>query len=93
MIFFIIAPYAISILYSDKFIPINGYMQWAMSEMMFKAVSWAIPFIFIAKADMKSFLINEILIYFFNVLLYLLMYKYLGLEGFGIGFAVSYFFI
>ncbi len=91
MIFLLIAPFAISILYSDKFIPITGYMQWAMLGMMFKAASWAISFLFIAKADMKTFLFNEISIKFFNVPLYLLMYNYFGLEGLGIGFMVNYF--
>ena len=91
MIFLLIAPYAISILYSDKFIPITGYMQWAMLGMMFKAASWAISFLFIAKGDMKAFLFNEISINFFSVLLYLFMYKYFGLEGLGIGFMIDYF--
>ncbi len=91
MIFLLIAPFAISILYSDKFIPITRYMQWAMLGMMFKAASWAISFLFIAKADMKTFLFNEISIKFFNVPLYLLMYNYFGLEGLGIGFMVNYF--
>lgn len=91
MIFLLIAPYAISLLYSNKFIPITGYMQWAMLGMIFKAVSWSISFIFMAKQDMKIFLFNEISIKIFNVPLYLLMYKYIGLDGLGIGFMINYF--
>lgn len=91
MIFLIIAPYAVLVLYSDKFIPITGFMQWSMLGMMFKGASWAISFIFIAKGDMKIFLFNEITIKLFNVPLYFLMYKFLGLEGLGIGFMINYF--
>jgi len=91
MIFLLIAPYAIILLYSNKFILIIGYMQWAMLGMIFKAASWSISYIFIAKQDMKTFLFNEISIKIFNVPLYLLMYKYLGLDGLGIGFMINYF--
>lgn len=91
MIFLLIAPYAIILLYSNKFIPITGFMQWAMLGMIFKAASWSISFIFMAKQDMKTFLFNEISIKIFNVPLYLLMYKYLGLDGLGIGFMINYF--
>lgn len=91
IIFLLIAPYAITILYSDKFIPITSYMQWAMLGIIFKAASWSISFIFIAKGDMKFFLFNEISIKVLNVPLYLLMYKHFGLEGLGIGFMINYF--
>ena len=91
MIFLLIAPYAITLLYSRKFIPITGFMQWAMVGMIFKAASWSISYIFMAKQDMKTFLFNEIAIKIFNVPLYLLMYKYLGLDGLGIGFLINYF--
>lgn len=91
MIFILIAPYAISILYSDRFIPITSYMQWAMVGMIFKAASWSISFIFIAKGDMKIFLFNEIIIKVFNVPLYLILYNYKGLEGLGIGYMINYF--
>lgn len=91
MIFLLTAPYAVSLLYSNKFVPITGYMQWAMLGMIFKATSWSISFIFVAKQDMKIFLLNEISIKIFNVPLYLLMYKYFGLDGLGIGFMINYF--
>lgn len=91
MIFLLIAPYAVTLLYSDKFVLITGYMQWAMLGMIFKAASWSISFVFIAKQDMKTYLFNEISIKIFNVPLYLLMYKYLGLDGLGIGFMINYF--
>lgn len=91
MIFLLVAPYAITLLYSNKFTPITGFMQWAMLGMIFKAASWSISFIFMAKQDMKTFLFNEISIKIFNVPLYLILYKYLGLDGLGIGFMINYF--
>ncbi len=90
MFFLLIAPYAITLLYSDKFIPITGFMQWAMLGMIFKAAAWAIAFQFIAKGDMRTFAINETIANI-NVLVFNLSGYYLwGLEGLGIAFALSY---
>lgn len=91
MIFLLIVPYAIYLLYSNKFIPITGYMQWAMLGMIFKAVSWTISFLYIAKGEMKLFTINETIANIYICTFSIIFYYFFGLEGLGIAFALSYF--
>lgn len=91
MLFLILAPYVISLLYSNQFTPITGFMQWAMLGMIFKAVSWAIGFQIIAKGDMKLFAINETIANIYIFLFNLLGYYFFGLNGLGIAFTLSYF--
>lgn len=91
IIFLLIAPYAITLLYSKEFVSITGFMQWAMLGMIFKTVSWAMGFQFFAKGDSKLLIINEVIsniyILSFNILGYFLF----ELKGLGIAFAFSYF--
>lgn len=91
MIFLLIAPYAITLLYSNKFTPITGFMQWAMLGMIFKAVSWAISFQFMAKQDMKTFAKNEFIANIIVLIANILGYYFWGLDGLGIAFILSYF--
>ncbi len=92
MIFLMAVPIMLIILYSEKFIPITTFMQWAILGTMFKVASWAISFVFIAKGAMKMFLFNEISIKFFNVPTNLLAYYYGGLDALGIMVAVNHIF-
>ena len=59
LLFLPLAPLAIIAIYSSKFLPIIGYMQWASLGIVFKALGWAISYQFIAKGDKKVFAINE----------------------------------
>jgi O-antigen/teichoic acid export membrane protein len=90
MIFLLLAPSAITILYSNKFVPITGFIQWAMLGMIFKAASWAIAFQFIAKGEMKTFAINETITNLYVLIFNLFGYYVFGLDGLGISFALSY---
>jgi O-antigen/teichoic acid export membrane protein len=91
IVFLLISPFIITLLYSNKFLPISEFMKWAMLGMIFKAVSWSISFQFIAKQDMKMFAVNEIIANGYVLILNLLGYYFLGLEGLGVSFALSYF--
>lgn len=91
MIFLLVAPYAITLLYSNKFTPITGFMQWAMLGMIFKAVSWSMGFLIIAKGDSRLFTKTSL---FFNSVFFMndiLFYYLLGITGLGISFAINYF--
>lgn len=91
MVFILIAPFAITLLYSSKFLTITGFMQWAMLGMIFKAVSWSIAFLFIAKGEMKLFAINETIANFYGFIINIVFYYLFGLNGLGIAFTLSYF--
>lgn len=79
------------VLYSKEFLPISGMVHWAILGIFFKAVSWAISFLFLAKADTKIFFWNEIIAHFYLLVFNCLGYYFLGLEGLGISFLVGYF--
>lgn len=90
VLFLIFVPSVITILYTSKFIGINGYMEWALLGMPFKALSWAIAYQFVAKGDTKLFFINELAANTYMLILNIIGYKLYGFDGLGISFTVSY---
>lgn len=91
-IFLIYVNWVIIMLYSAKFIAINQMIHWAMLGIIFKAASWSIAFIFIAKSATKLFLWNEILANAYTLIFNIIGYKLGGLEGLGASFFVAYVF-
>lgn len=89
-LFIIFAPLVITILYSDAFLPTVRYMQWASVGMMFRAISWAISFLFLAKGDTKVFITNEVAANIITLVTSLLGYHLWGLDGLGVAFLASY---
>ena len=77
-------------LYSTKFIPINEMIIWAALGIFFKAVSWSISFILLAKGEGKVFFWNELIANIYTLGLNLLGYHIWGLKGLGISFLISY---
>jgi O-antigen/teichoic acid export membrane protein len=65
-------------------------IHWAALGIFFKAVSWSIAFIFIAKGDSKLYFWNELFANFYLLLLSLIGYKIWGLNGLGISFLLTY---
>lgn len=86
VIFLIIIPIVIVVLYSSKFLPMVEYMQWATIGVIFKIISWTTAYQFTAKGDMKIFIINETILNVVALVLYILGYKYYGKEGLGIAY-------
>jgi O-antigen/teichoic acid export membrane protein len=89
-IFLVFINWVVILLFSTKFTPINGMVHWAALGMYFKAASWSIAYLFLAKGASNLFFWNELIanIYLlgFNILGYLLF----GLNGLGISFMVGY---
>ena len=90
MIFFVFIHWVVQLLYSNQFTLVNGMIQWAALGMFFKAATWAIGFLFLAKGASKIFFINELLSSTYMLLLNIIGYKYWGLSGLGIAFLLSY---
>lgn len=78
-------------LYSHKFVLINEMIVWAALGMLFKAASWSISFVLLAKGVTKLFFWNELVSNAYQLALSLLGYYLLGLKGIGISFLLSYF--
>lgn len=90
-IFLVFINWIIILLYSKQFIEISGMIHWAALGMFFKAISWAIAFLLLAKGASKLFFWNELFANIYMLILNLLGYKFLGLDGLGISFLVGYF--
>lgn len=83
-------PFVLKILYSDKFLAANEYISWACLGMMLRLASWVISFLFVAKAESKLYIINELSANLYYLVFSLIGYKTLGLTGLGIAFALEY---
>lgn len=89
-VFLIFINFVIILLYSTKFIPINGMVHWAALGMFFKAASFPIGYILLAKGASKTFFWSELAANSYLLLFNVLGYKYLGLDGLGLSFLMGY---
>lgn len=83
-------PFVLKILYSDSFLAANNYISWACLGMMLRLASWVLAFIFVAKAESKLYMINELSANLYYLVFSLIGYKTFGLTGLGIAFALEY---
>lgn len=88
--FIFFAPWVVRLLYSSKFEPIQTMIIWAAYGMYFKAVSWAIAFQFLARADSKLFFLNELFVNMYMLLFNIIGYTYYGLDGLGMSYLITY---
>ena len=80
----------VELLYSEGFLAACDYLFWAIIGMMFKLGSWVIAYQIVAKGDMKTFIINEVVANVYSFVLSILGYRLGGLEGLGIAFSVGF---
>lgn len=90
IVFVAFAPFFIELLFSKEFLPILEITTFAILATVFKAVSWCLGYIIVAKGDSKLFIKTEV---FFNLLLFVMSiggYLYDGLRGVGISYLLYY---
>ena len=83
-------PFVLQLLYSDKFLAANEYISWACLGMMLRMVSWVLAFLFVAKAESRLYIINELSANLYYLVFSLFGYKFFGLTGLGIAFLLEY---
>ncbi len=88
--FLVFINWAVILLYSSKFLTITHMVYWATLGIFFKALSWAIAFVFLAKGAGKLFFWNELAGSIHGLGLSLLGYHLAGLTGLGISFFATY---
>ena len=93
LFFLIFINWVVIILYSTKFITVNEMIYWAALGMFFKAASWAIGFVFLAKGAGKIFFWSELVASIYLLSFNILGYYFMGLTGLGLSFLISYFFV
>ncbi len=90
LIFVIFIKWVIFLFYSESFLPITQMVMFAVTGMLFKAISWSIATLFLAKGTSKIFFWNELLANIYVLALNIAGYYWYGLTGLGVSFLVSY---
>jgi len=90
LIFLVFINWVVIILYSGKFVAINDMITWAAIGMCFKAVSWCIAFILLAKGAGRIFFFTELTGNFFMLLLNISGYYFIGLTGLGLSYLAGF---
>lgn len=86
----ILMPFIIRVIYSEEFLPANEYISWAIIGLMFKAASFSISYVFLAKAESKLFVINETITKIYMISMEIAGYYFFGLAGLGAAFLLTY---
>lgn len=90
ILFLTFVPLIIKILYTSEFVSIIPMVCFGILAMLFRAVSWSMGFILIAKGDSKIFIKTAFGFNFLSVILNVLGYYLYGLEGLGFSFLIYY---
>lgn len=90
ILFLIFIPLIIKILYTPKFISIASMLSFGILGMLFRAVSWSMGYIIIAKGDSKIFIKTAIGFNLLSLVLNGFGYYFYGLEGLGFSFFIYY---
>ncbi len=90
LIFIFFIKWIVIILYSHAFIAVDQMILFAAAGMIFKALSWAIAFLFLARGAGRLFFWNELVANFYMLGFNILGYYWAGLKGLGIAFLTSY---
>jgi O-antigen/teichoic acid export membrane protein len=91
LVFLVFIKWVVIILYSNSFTAINEMIWWAALGMFFKAASWSIAFILLAKGAGKLFFLNELIGNLNLLILNIAGYHFFGLTGLGISFLCGFF--
>lgn len=90
-VFLVFINWVVILFYSAKFTDINNMIHYAVLGMLFKAISWPIAYIFIAKGHTKLFFYNELIANIYFLGFKIIGYRIGGLDGVGIAFLLNYF--
>ena len=90
LVFLVLTPVIIKILFSNEFTIIDKMLYFSIPGMLFRAASWSLSFIFVAKGNAKLFFYNELIASIYILLLNILGYYFAGLTGIGIAFTIGY---
>jgi O-antigen/teichoic acid export membrane protein len=83
-------PLVVRLLYTPAFLPIVMFANLTVLGMQFKAITWAMGYVYLAKGNGQLFLAMEIISGIVMLLLNLFFYYLYGLNGLGISFIISY---
>ncbi len=90
-LFVLLREFMVSVLYSGEFNVIVHYISWAIVGTFFRAYSWCMAFVVLAKGDGRTYLLMETASAVFGFALNVVFYHYWGLTGLGVSNVVWYF--
>lgn len=91
VLFITFTPFIVELLYSSKFNVIIGFVTFGVLGTFFKAVSFSMGYVIIAKGHSKVFIILSILFNTSFLVICVLSYSSGGLTGIGLGYLLYYF--
>lgn len=89
-LFLLFQDWIIELLYSPQFAVVSNYVGWAIPGVLFKAISWSLGFILLAKGEGKLFLITELISDVTTLVISILLYLVLGIEGLGVAYTINF---
>lgn len=89
-LFIVFSQLVVILLYSNKFVPVEGMMYWAMFATYFQLFSWALSLTFIAKSDFKTLVFTEFTSNIYVIPSQIIAYQIAGLTGIGIAYLFNY---
>lgn len=92
VLFLTFIPILIKVIYTPKFNEIIPMVCLGILGMLFRAVSWSIGFILIAKGDSKMFIKTAVGFSILSLMMNILGYYFYGLEGLGFSFCIYFLF-
>lgn len=90
VLFLALAPQFISLLLSSEFNGIKLMVSYGVIALLFKATSWAIAYIIIAKGDTKLYVQTNVSFHFLGLFINIIGYQLGDLTGLGISFLIYY---
>lgn len=90
VIFIILHPLMINILYTADFQLIGGYLLLAIQGISFKAMAWSLGFVLLAKGNGKLYFITELASDTITLALNIVGYHYWGLAGVGASYTIGF---
>lgn len=90
MLCIIAMPFLVRLVYSKDFLPASDFILWAIPGVMFRASSTVIAYVFLAKAESKLYVINEVSTLLYGLVLRMAGYYFFGLVGLGIAYFLVY---
>jgi antigen flippase len=85
-----LAPYLVPVLYSEKFSPTIDILQWQLIGDLFKFSSWVLSFVILARCSPQIYFLTELTWGTSFLITSMLGMHWLGLQGLGISYLVSY---
>jgi putative phospholipid-translocating ATPase len=90
--FLLLREFIVTLLYAPEFNVITSFISWSVIGTIFRAVSWCMAFVILAKGSGKLYLITETISALSGFALNILFYHFWGLTGLGFSFVIWYLF-